>query len=425
MEQDNTLLNEELNNTSEVPANETESNVPEQLSSETAESPDKPEIPNVDFTLLSTQEIVSELQKLIEQYAPGQIKTDHLPDIFEKQYQKEFDQALADFTADGTPATDFKYKNDAKEKFYNLCKSLKDKKVAMAKQTEAEREKNLEIKLQLIEELKELVQKEEALNKTFQEFKDIQERWRNTGLVPQGQVNNLLETYHHHVENFYNYIKINKELRDLDLKKNLDAKIKLCEEAEQLIEKNDINEAFKQLQFLHAQWKEIGPIPKEQQEPIWERFKAATGKINESYHNFFETLKQEQENNLKVKEEICEKAAVIAAAEYNGIAEWNNGAKALLDLQEEWKHSGTVPQKERNRIFKTFRASCDEFFNRKREFYKQMLVDQEKNLELKIKLCEKVEAIQDSTEWKDHHGQNYFLSKRMEENRTSTPQIFQ
>ncbi len=400
MEQDNTLLNEELNNTSEVPANETESNVPEQLSSETAESPDKPEIPNVDFTLLSTQEIVSELQKLIEQYAPGQIKTDHLPDIFEKQYQKEFDQALADFTADGTPATDFKYKNDAKEKFYNLCKSLKDKKVAMAKQTEAEREKNLEIKLQLIEELKELVQKEEALNKTFQEFKDIQERWRNTGLVPQGQVNNLLETYHHHVENFYNYIKINKELRDLDLKKNLDAKIKLCEEAEQLIEKNDINEAFKQLQFLHAQWKEIGPIPKEQQEPIWERFKAATGKINESYHNFFETLKQEQENNLKVKEEICEKAAVIAAAEYNGIAEWNNGAKALLDLQEEWEHSGTVPQKERNRIFKTFRASCDEFFNRKREFYKQMLVDQEKNLELKIKLCEKVEAIQDSTEWK-------------------------
>lgn len=400
MEQDNTLLNEELNNTSEVPVNETENNVPEQSSSETAESPDKPEIPNVDFTLLTTQEIVAELQKLIEQCAPGQIKTDHLPDIFEKQYQKEFNQALADFTADGTPAADFKYKNDAKEKFYSLCKILKDKKVAMAKQTEAEREKNLEIKLQLIEELKELVQKEEALNKTFQEFKDIQERWRNTGLVPQGQVNNLLETYHHHVENFYNYIKINKELRDLDLKKNLDAKIRLCEEAEQLIEKNDINEAFKQLQFLHAQWKEIGPIPKEQQEPIWERFKAATGKINESYHNFFETLKQEQENNLKVKEEICEKAAAIAAAEYNGIAEWNNGAKALLDLQEEWKHSGTVPQKERNRIFKTFRASCDEFFNRKREFYKQMLADQEKNLELKIKLCEKVEAIQDSTEWK-------------------------
>lgn len=400
MEQDNTLLNEELDNTSEVSANETETNIPEQPVTETTNSPGKPEIPNIDFSTLSTGEIVSELQKLIEQYSPGQIKTDHLPEIFESRYQKELEQALADFTADGTPAADFNYKNDAKEKFYSLCKILKDKKVSAAKHAEAEREKNLEIKLQLIDELKELVQKEEALNKTFQDFKDIQERWRNTGLVPQNRVNNLLETYHHHVENFYNYIKINKELRDLDLKKNLDAKTRLCEEAEQLIEKNDINEAFKQLQFLHSQWKEIGPIPKEQQEPVWERFKAASSKINENYHNFFENLKQEQENNLKVKEEICTKAAAIASAEYNGIAEWNNGAKTLLDLQEEWKHSGTVPQKERNRIFKTFRASCDEFFNRKREFYKQMMVDQEKNLEIKIKLCEKVEAIQDNTDWK-------------------------
>ena len=252
----------------------------------------------------------------------------------------------------------------------------------------------------MIEELKELVQKEEALNKTFQEFKDIQERWRNTGLVPQNRVNDLLETYHHHVENFYNYIKINKELRDLDLKRNLDAKINLCEEAEKLVENKDINDAFKQLQLLHTRWKEIGPIPKEQQEPVWERFKAATSKINDSYHKFFESLKQEQEDNLKVKEEICGKAAAIAAAEYQGIKEWNAAAQNIIELQEEWKHSGTVPQKERNRIFKTFRASCDTFFNRKREFYKQMLEEQEKNLELKTKLCEKVEAIKDSTDWK-------------------------
>uniref|UniRef100_UPI0040387BCF DUF349 domain-containing protein n=1 Tax=Odoribacter laneus TaxID=626933 RepID=UPI0040387BCF len=236
--------------------------------------------------------------------------------------------------------------------------------------------------------------------KTFQEFKDIQERWRNTGLVPQNRVNDLLETYHHHVENFYNYIKINKELRDLDLKRNLDAKINLCEEAEKLVENKDINDAFKQLQLLHTRWKEIGPIPKEQQEPVWERFKAATSKINDSYHKLFESLKQEQEDNLKVKEEICGKAAAIAAAEYQGIKEWNAAAQNIIELQEEWKHSGTVPQKERNRVFKTFRASCDTFFNRKREFYKQMLEEQEKNLELKTKLCEKVEAIKDSTDWK-------------------------
>lgn len=128
--------------------------------------------------------------------------------------------------------------------------------------------------------------KEEALDKTFQEFRDLQERWRNTGMVPQGQLNGLLETYHHHVENFYNYIKINKELRDLDLKRNLDAKNALCEEAEKLVENNDIAGAFKQLQLLHSRWKEIGPIPKEQKEPLWERFKAATSQINEKYHHF-------------------------------------------------------------------------------------------------------------------------------------------
>ena len=400
MDQDNTLLNEGLNNSSEVPANEvsdilpTEENIPSEEIT--------PEIPEINFAVLKTEEIVAEMQKLIETCPMGQIKDvmEKLPEIFEKQYKQEYEQALADFTADGTPAADFNYKNENKEKFYDLYKLFKEKRITAAKQIEVDREKNLQIKLQLIEELKELVQKEEALNKTFQEFKDIQERWRNTGLVPQNRVNDLLETYHHHVENFYNYIKINKELRDLDLKRNLDAKINLCEEAEKLVGNKDINDAFKQLQLLHTRWKEIGPIPKEQQEPVWERFKAATSKINDSYHKFFESLKQEQEDNLKVKEEICGKAAAIAAAEYQGIKEWNAAAQNIIELQEEWKHSGTVPQKERNRVFKTFRASCDTFFNRKREFYKQMLEEQEKNLELKTKLCEKVEAIKDSTDWK-------------------------
>lgn len=400
MDQDNTLLNEGLNNSSEVPANEVSDILPTEENIPSEEI--KPEIPEINFAVLKTEEIVAEMQKLIETCPMGQIKDviEKLPEIFEKQYKQEYEQALAEFTADGTPAADFNYKNENKEKFYDLYKLFKEKRITAAKQIEVDREKNLQIKLQLIEELKELVQKEEALNKTFQEFKDIQERWRNTGLVPQNRVNDLLETYHHHVENFYNYIKINKELRDLDLKRNLDAKINLCEEAEKLVENKDINDAFKQLQLLHTRWKEIGPIPKEQQEPVWERFKAATSKINDSYHKFFESLKQEQEDNLKVKEEICGKAAAIAAAEYQGIKEWNAAAQNIIELQEEWKHSGTVPQKERNRVFKTFRASCDTFFNRKREFYKQMLEEQEKNLELKTKLCEKVEAIKDSTDWK-------------------------
>ena len=238
------------------------------------------------------------------------------------------------------------------------------------------------------------------MNKTYQEFRDLQERWRNTGLVPQAQANALLETYHHHVENFFNYVKINKELRDLDLKRNLDAKLSLCEEAEKLLEANDVANSFKQLQLLHAQWKEIGPIHKDQKEEVWERFKNATSQINEKHHKFFESLKIEQENNLKIKEEICEKASVLAEKEYKSYAEWDAATKTILDLQEEWKHSGTVAQKERNRIFKKFRTFCDAFFNRKREFHKQQNEEQEKNLHLKTELCEKVEAIKDSTDWK-------------------------
>ena len=258
-----------------------------------------------------------------------------LPEIFESRYKEEYEKALAIFTADGDKPEDFEYKNDNRERFNALYKLYKDKKNATARQTEAEREENLKIKLGIIEELKALVQKEEALDKTFQEFRDLQERWRNTGMVPQGQLNGLLETYHHHVENFYNYIKINKELRDLDLKRNLDAKNALCEEAEKLVENNDIAGAFKQLQLLHSRWKEIGPIPKEQKEPLWERFKAATSQINEKYHHFFESLKQEQEDNLKVKEEICGKAAAIAADEYRSISEWNTATQNIIDLQED------------------------------------------------------------------------------------------
>lgn len=403
MEQEKSLIPEE-----EIPTPEiSENNVPEEIVETPESTPsepvkDKKEIPDIDFSILSTEEIIRQTQKLVNDFPVTALKEimEELPVIFEAKYKEEYEKALAAFTADGDSPEDFEYKNDNRDRFNALYKLYKDKKNELNRQTEAEREENLRIKLGIIEELKALVQKEESLDKTFQEFRELQERWRNTGLVPQAQLNGLLETYHHHVENFYNYIKINKELRDLDLKRNSDAKVALCEEAEKLVDNNDIAGAFKQLQLLHARWKEIGPIPKEQKEVVWERFKNATGKINEKYHHFFESLKQEQEDNLKVKEEICEKAEQIAAGEYNSISEWNTATRNVLDLQEEWKHSGTIPQKERNRIYKKFRSLCDAFFDRKREFYKTLSAEQEKNLELKIQLCEKVEAIKDSTDWK-------------------------
>lgn len=402
MEQENMLAEEGINCPSE--ASETGNNIPQNESAVIAESEQAvPQaLPDIDFSTLTTEEIVTRLQNLVNNFPLQQLKEimDNIPEIFENRYRQEEGKALADFTADGSPAEDFQYNCNTKERFLSLLKNYKDKKAEAAKKNEVEREENLRIKLQLIEELKELVQKEEALNQTFQEFKDIQERWRNTGTVPQNRINDLLETYHHHVENFYNYIKINKELRDLDLKRNFDAKITLCEEAEKLAENSDINEAFKQLQFLHARWKEIGPIHKDQKETVWGRFKEATNKINDSYHNFFEDLKKEQENNLKLKEGLCEKAAVLSEGEYKTINEWHTAAQSLIDLQEEWKHTGLVPIRERNKIYKKFRSLCDAFFDRKREFYKTLQAEQENNLKAKIALCEKAEALQDSTDWK-------------------------
>lgn len=402
MEQENTLAEEEINRPFEVSDIETNISHNELSTVPASESADSQALPDIDFTVLTTEEIVTQLQNLSDNFPLPRLKEimDSIPEIFENRYRQEEQEALAKFTADGSPVEDFQYNNDTKERFHALLKNYRDKKVAAAKKNEAEREENLRVKLQLIEELKELVQKEEALNQTFQEFKDIQERWRNTGMVPQNRINDLLETYHHHVENFYNYIKINKELRDLDLKRNFDAKIALCEEAEKLAENSDISEAFKHLQLLHARWKEIGPIGKEQKESVWERFKEATNKINDSYHSFFEELKKEQENNLKLKEELCEKAKATAEGEYKTIKEWNSAAQMLIDLQEEWKHTGLVPIRERNRIYKKFRSFCDIFFERKREFYKILKTEQENNLKAKIALCEKAEALQNSTDWK-------------------------
>lgn len=391
---------EQENNTKDINATDEQLINHEETTKETEK--EVIEIPAIDFSSLSTGEIVKHLQKLMEKYPVNLLKDimESLPEVFESKYDAEYNAALAAFTADGDKPEDFEYKNDSKERFNQLYKTYKDKRSAQNRQVEAEREENLKIKRGIIEELKILVQKEESMDKTFQEFRELQERWRNTGPVPQSQLNGLLETYHHHVENFYNYIKINKELRDMDLRHNLEEKTALCKEAENLDEGNDITGAFKQLQLLHARWKEIGPIPKEQKEPLWERFKNASSQINDKYHKFFETLKEEQENNLRIKEDLCTKAETITAEEYKTMAQWQAATQKILDLQQEWKQAGNVPQKDRNRIYKKFRSICDTFFEKKRTFHAELDVELEKNLQLKIALCEKVEAIKDSTDWK-------------------------
>ena len=405
MEQENLQQAEELQNneplTPDTLNDETQNEVSVQGQPTPIEKTPEKEIPVWDFSSFNTDEIISHMKALLDDFPVQRLKVlDNLPQVFEAQHQKEYDKALAEYTKDGSPAETFDYQDNSKERFYSVYRIYREKKTEFYKKLEGEKEQNLKDKLQIIEELKDLIQHEESLNKTYQDFKNLQERWRNIGMVPQAQANNLLETYHHHVENFFNYVKINKELRDLDLKKNLDAKNALIEQATALLEDNNVGNAFRQLQSLHAQWKEIGPVAKEHQEEAWNRFKEVTDKINEAYHKFFDTLREEQENNLKLKEEICRKLEEYAVLNIEKATDWNTASDGVLALQEEWKHAGTIPIKERNRLYKRYRAACDAFFNKKRQFFQEIQTMQSQNLAKKIALCEKVEAIKESTEWR-------------------------
>ncbi|NJM16736.1 MAG: DUF349 domain-containing protein [Bacteroidales bacterium] len=301
------------------------------------------------------------------------------------------------------------------EKFKQLYNEYKDKKTAHFQKLEENKQNNLKTKYQIIEEIKELVNREESLDKTFKEFHELQTKWRDTGLVPQANVKDLWESYHHNVEMFYDYIKINKELRDLDLKKNQESKITLCEKAEGLLLENNIIKAFKSLQVFHDQWREIGPVPQEHREEIWERFKDATSKINKKHQEFFVNLKEEQKNNLDQKEALCAKAEELSNSEISGFENWDKKSNEIIELQKVWKTIGFAPKKENNKVYERFRAACDKFFNLKREFFSEIREHQNNNLQLKTDLCMQAESLKDSTEWKKTTDDLIALQKRWKE----------
>ena len=229
---------------------------------------------------------------------------------------------------------------------------------ATSSSLDAEKEANLKIKLQIIEELKELVNSDETLNHTFTKFRELQQRWKETGLVPQQNVKDLWETYNLHVENFYNFIKINKELRDLDLKKNYEQKLALCEAAEALVLEPSIVEAFHKLQKLHDEWRETGPVANEFKETLWERFKEASSRINKQHQAFFENIKAEQTKNLELKAGLCEQTEELAQQLYTTRKEWNRASDRLLEIQKVWKTIGFAPKKDNTRIYERFRGQA-------------------------------------------------------------------
>ena len=299
--------------------------------------------------------------------------------------------------------------------FKALYNKYKAEKAEYNRQLDKEREENLAAKEAVIADLKALIEKQEDVQATFPEFREIQNRWRAIGPVPAQSYRNINETYQLYVEQFYDMVKINRELRDLDFKKNLEAKEAMCEAAEKLAESDDVVAAFKELQKLHEQWKEYGPVAKECREQIWDRFKAATAVINKKYQAFFEGIKEQQADNLAKKTVLCERVETIAAKEIASSNEWNALSKEIEEIQQEWKKIGFASKKENQRIYDRFRAACDAFFARKREFYTDYKDNMNANLEKKIALCEAAEALKTSTDWKKTTDQFISLQKQWKE----------
>lgn len=305
------------------------------------------------------------------------------------------------------------------ENFKAMYADYRQQKAIFNRKLEAEKAENLEKKKQLIEELKQLIDKQDEVNEAFPAFRQIQQRWRETGPVPASDFRELNDNYHHFVEMFYDMVKINSDLRDLDFKKNLEAKTGFCEAAEKLAESENIVSAFNELQKLHEQWKELGPVAKEYREDIWNRFKAATSVINKRYQAHFEEMKNAQVENLAKKTALCEKVEEIAAKsqgeEELKSGEWNSLTKEIESLQAEWRKIGFATKKENQKIYERFRAACDSFFTSKRDFYSKYKDEMSENLEKKMQIIEIAEQLKDSKEWKKATDQFISLQKQWKE----------
>ena len=364
------------------------------------------------------EELVALFARMLEEQPVQSIRRDveALKIAFYRIRRAEVEAARRKFVEEGGREEDFAPAVDGAEvQLKELFKEYRHRRDEFIANLEAEKEKNLQVKLGIIEELKELVNSDETLNHTFNKFRELQQRWKETGIVPQQNVKDLWETYNLHVENFYNFIKINKELRDLDLKKNYEQKIALCEQAEALVLEPSVVEAFHKLQKLHDEWRETGPVANEYKEVLWERFKAASSRINKQHQEHFESLKGEQVKNLELKTELCAATEELAAQPLTTRKEWNRASDRLLEIQKTWKTIGFAPKKDNNRIYERFRTACDKFFEAKRQFYAGVKAEMEHNLQLKTEICEAAESLMNSEEWKKATDELIALQARWKE----------
>lgn len=348
------------------------------------------------------QEVVERLKEIAaSDEAPVKDEIDLLKTVFYKLHIAEREARLKEYIdGGGNPETYQMVPDQDEETFKAQMAVIREKRAQIMQQQEAEKQANLEKKLKIIEKIKAMTTSPDEAGKSYNEFKELQQQWKDIKNVPADKANELWRNYQLYVEQFYDLLKLNSEAREYDFKKNLEMKTKLCEAAEKLADEEDVISAFHQLQELHQQYREIGPVAKELREEVWARFKAASTVINKRHQQHFEDLRAKEEENLARKTALCEKVEELGKVENKGAADWEKRSKEIIDIQNEWKTIGFAPQKMNVKIFERFRAACDDFFGRKAEYFKALKVTFSENIEKKKALVEKAQALADSTDWK-------------------------
>lgn len=359
------------------------------------------------------QEVVERLKQIAQSDDnPDKDEIDLLKTVFYKLHVAEREARLKEYIEGGGDPTTYQIVPDEDEEtFKEQMAVVREKRAKVFLEQEAEKQANLEKKLAIIERIKAMATSPDEANKSYNEFKELQQEWKDIKAVPAEKASELWRNYQLYVEQYYDLLKLNSEAREYDFKKNLEIKTKLCEAAEKLADEEDVISAFHQLQELHQQYRETGPVAKELREQIWTRFKAASTVINKRHQQHFEDLRAGEEENLARKTALCEKVEEIGKLENKGAADWEKHSKEIIELQNEWKTIGFAPQKMNVKIFERFRAACDDFFGRKTEFFKQLKAAYADNIERKKALVEKAKSLAESTEWKSTSDKLIALQK--------------
>ena len=383
--------------------------IKEEVSAQAVETPAEEPASQVETKEEQPQKVYTSKEEILERVreiahgeeAPLKEEIDSLKTAFYKLHIAEREASLKAYIDGGGDPEQYQIVPDSVEEAFKAEMGIiKEKRAKLFKEQEAEKQENLAKKLDIIEKIKAMITTPEEANKSYQEFKTLQQQWREIKNVPAEKANELWRNYQLYVEQFYDMLRLNSIARDEDFKKNLEAKTRLCEVAENLANEEDVISAFHQLQKLHQEYREIGPVAKEQREEIWNRFKAASTVINKRHQQHFEGIRSREEDNLARKTVLCEKVEAIAAEENKGSGDWEKHTKQIIELQAEWKTIGFAPQKMNVKIFERFRAACDDFFGRKAEYFKGLKDTFKENADKKRALIEKAKALQDSTEWK-------------------------